>query len=106
MRATVRAVLSEVAAAPPYRYRGGGYWEAMHGDMAGIFEIRVAGPNRRQYRLFCVIDSQVEGVARPYLTVVAGLDKPFMTKFSGHDYAAVRALRDEYLSRRVRSLDG
>jgi hypothetical protein len=29
VRATMRAVLAQVAAAPPKRFAGGGYWEAM-----------------------------------------------------------------------------
>lgn len=44
VRATMRAVLIEVAAAPPKRFAGGGYWEAMKGDMVGWFEVRVDGP--------------------------------------------------------------
>ncbi len=31
----MRAVLVDVGAAPPKRYAGGGYWEAMKGDMTG-----------------------------------------------------------------------
>jgi hypothetical protein len=44
VRATMRAVLTQVAAAPPKRFAGGGYWEAMKGDMTGWFEVRVDGP--------------------------------------------------------------
>ncbi len=51
VRSTMRAVLSAVAAAPPKRFAGGGYWEAMKGDMTGWFEVRVDGPNRHHYRL-------------------------------------------------------
>ena len=51
VRATMRVVLAEVAAAPPERFAGGGYWEAMKGDMSGWFEVRVDGPRRHQYRL-------------------------------------------------------
>ena len=29
------AVLIAVAGAPPKKFAGGGYWEAMHGDMTG-----------------------------------------------------------------------
>jgi hypothetical protein len=32
-------------------------WEAMHGDMGGYYEIRLTGPGRRQYRLFCILDN-------------------------------------------------
>ena len=38
------AVLDAVAAAPPPRFSGGGKWEAMHGTMAGWYEIRLTGP--------------------------------------------------------------
>lgn len=51
------AVLEAVRDAPPPRFSGGGYWEAMHGDMGGYFEIRLTGPGRRQYRLFCILDN-------------------------------------------------
>lgn len=44
VRATTRAVLTQVAAAPPKRFAGGGYWEAMKGEMTGWFEVRVDGP--------------------------------------------------------------
>src|SRR5665213_167032 len=53
VRATMRVVLAEVAAAPPKRFAGGGYWEAMKAEMSGWFEVRVDGPSRRHYRLFC-----------------------------------------------------
>jgi len=43
VRATMRAVLMQVAAAPPKRFAGGGYWEAMKGAMTGWFEVRVDG---------------------------------------------------------------
>jgi hypothetical protein len=35
VRAKMAAVLTAVAAAPPHRFAGGGYWEAMHGEMTG-----------------------------------------------------------------------
>jgi hypothetical protein len=34
------AVLQAVRAAPPPAFSGGGKWEAMHGTMAGYYEIR------------------------------------------------------------------
>lgn len=46
VRATMRAALIAVASAPPKRFVGGGYWEAMKGDMTGWFELRVDGPGR------------------------------------------------------------
>jgi hypothetical protein len=46
----MRAVLAQDAPAPPKRFAGGGYWEAMKGDMTGWFEVRVDGPRRHHYR--------------------------------------------------------
>jgi len=41
VRAKFAAVLVAVAKAPPHRFAGGGYWEAMHGDMTGWHEVRM-----------------------------------------------------------------
>lgn len=43
VRAKMRARLIAVAIAPPKRFAGGGYWEAMKGDMTGWFELRADG---------------------------------------------------------------
>jgi hypothetical protein len=106
VRATMRAVLVAVAEAPPKRYAGGGYWEAMKGDMTGWFEVRVDGPKRHHYRLYCRLDYEAKnaGVDKPLLVVIAGLDKPFRTELSAADYAGVRALGEEYLARNQRSI--
>jgi hypothetical protein len=106
VRATMRAVLLAVAAAPPKRFAGGGYWEAMKGDMTGWFEVRVDGPSRHHYRLYCLLDYDATnpGMDKPLLVVIAGLDKPFRTELSLADYAGVRALGAEYVSRAPRSI--
>ncbi|MEO7127088.1 MAG: hypothetical protein ABI382_10745 [Nakamurella sp.] len=104
VRAKFAAVLKSVAAAPPHRFAGGGYWEAMHGDMAGWFEVRVDGPKRRHFRLYCLIDLAAQGRDRPLLVIVAGLDKPFRTTLTDRDYAWVRVLGVEYHARNPRSL--
>jgi hypothetical protein len=97
------AVLEAVRAAPPPRFSGGGYWEAMHGSMGGYYEIRLTGPGRRQYRLFCILDngSLVElrerGFEQPQIAVLTGMTKDSGTKFSDRDYAKVRKLGKEYL---------
>jgi hypothetical protein len=100
------AVLIAVAAAPPKRYAGGGYWEAMKGDMTGWFEVRVDGPKRHHYRLFCRLDYEAKNTGRdkPLLVVVTGADKPFRTELGAADYAAVRALGDEYFARNPRAI--
>ncbi len=104
VRSTMRAVLTAVAAAPPRRFAGGGYWEAMKGDMAGWFEVRVDGPNRHHYRLFCLLDYEAQGSDKPLLTVITGLDKPFRTTLSDADYRRVRDLGIEYRNRNPRSV--
>ncbi len=64
VRATMRAVLTQVAAAPPKRFAGGGYWEAMKGDMTGWDGSRSVsdGPRRHHYRLFCRLDYEAAGI--------------------------------------------
>lgn len=104
VRAKFRAVLAAVAAAPPKRFAGGGYWEAMKGDMRGWFEVRVDGPRRHHYRLFCLLDYDAQGQGKPLLVVIDGRDKPFRTTLSEEDYATVRALGAEYWARNPRSL--
>jgi hypothetical protein len=103
VRATMAAVVAQVAAAPPHRFAGGGYWEAMHGEMAGYFEVRVDGPARHHYRLFCLLDTDARGLG-PLLVILAGADKPFRTSLPDSAYKEVRALGEEYRARNPRSL--
>lgn len=102
------AVLTQVAAAPPKRFAGGGYWEAMgrkHGtDMTGWFEVRVNGPQRHHYRLFCLLDYDAINRDKPLLVIVDGRGKPFRTELAAKEYEAVKALGVEYRSRPQRSL--
>jgi hypothetical protein len=104
------AVLDAVAAAPPPRFSGGGLWEAMHGAMSGWFEIRLTGPRREQFRLFCLLEngSQEElakrGLPRPAIAVITGMRKPWRTTFADRDYETVRALGSEYCQRFPRRL--
>jgi Txe/YoeB family toxin of Txe-Axe toxin-antitoxin module len=57
VEATILAVLEAVRHAPPPQFSGGGKWEAMHGNMGGYYGIRVTGPARAQYRLFCRLEN-------------------------------------------------
>lgn len=72
--------------------------------MTGWFEVRVNGPQRHHYRLFCRLDYAAKGADKPWLVVIGGLDKPFRTTLSDADYAAIRRLGDEYLARNPRSV--
>jgi hypothetical protein len=72
--ARMAAVLKAVTEAPPNAFAGGGYWEAMHGTMAGYYEVRVDGRDRRHYRLFCVLerDGARLGLGGPSVVVLTG----------------------------------
>lgn len=100
------AVLKAVADAPPPAFSGGGKWEAMHGEMNGYYEVRIDGPNREHYRLFCLLDRNgaAVGLGGPSLVAITGASKPFRTVLSPADYAQVRALGDEFLARCPRSV--
>jgi hypothetical protein len=100
------AVARAVAEAPPPTFSGGGKWEAMHGRMGGIYEIRVDGPNRYHYRLFCLLERAGTGLGLvgPSLILVTGLDKPFQTKLSDRDYDDVLELVAESRKRAPRSV--
>jgi hypothetical protein len=93
VRAKARAALASVAAAPPKKFSG-----------AGWHELRINGPKRHHYRLFCLLDYEAKGTDKALLVVIDGRDKPFRTELSKADYAAVRRLGDEYLARNPRSL--
>lgn len=79
-------------------------WEAMHGDMGGYYEIRLTGPGRRQYRLFCIFDNgnpkelRERGFDQPQIAAITGMVKDSGKKFSDRDYAKVRKLGREYLA--------
>jgi hypothetical protein len=106
LAARIAAVLQAVAEAPPNAFAGGGYWEAMRGTMAGYFEVRVDGRDRRHFRLFCVLerDGARLGLGGPSIVVITGMEKPFQTTFSERDYAQVRHLGEEYGAREPRSV--
>lgn len=105
VEATILAVLEAVRRAPPPAFSGGGKWEAMHGTMGGYYEIRVTGPGRRQYRLFCLLENGTpaelaeRGFAEPQIVVINGMDKPSGRVFADADYRRnVRRLAGDYLS--------
>ena len=109
--ATFNAVLEAVRAAPPPAFSGGGKWEAMHGTMAGYYEIRLTGPGRKHYRLFCILDNGTKdeltarGFEGPQIVVINGMVKPNATLFSDREYKRhVRDLGTDYLSRLPRPI--
>lgn len=100
------AVLEAVASAPPPTFSGGGKWEAMHGTMSGFYEVRVDGPQRHHYRLFCVLERDGEnvGIGGPSIVVISGKEKPFRTELSSTDYEEMRKLGEAYRSQVPRSV--
>jgi hypothetical protein len=96
IEARISAVLDSVADAPPPSFSGGGMWEAMHGDMTGFYEVRVSGPGREQFRLFCLLDRDGPGLPGPAIVVLDGRRKPWMTVLSAADYREVLELGEAY----------
>jgi hypothetical protein len=97
--ARVVAVLSAVAASPPPRFGGGGYWEAMHGDMNGFYEVRV-GHGSFNYRLLCLllnplVDHENASVG-PAIVCLTGFRKPVRSAAHDRDYQAAREAREEF----------
>jgi hypothetical protein len=96
------AVLDAVADAPPPQFSGGGKWEAMHGEMTGYHEIRLTGPGREQFRLFCLLENASDeelrrrGLAKPAIAVLDGRRKPWRTVLSAADYRAVKKLGEDH----------
>jgi hypothetical protein len=86
----LKAVLEAVADAPPHKFRGGGYWEAMHGNMKGFHEIRLQGSDNFLYRFFCVVTKISESQER--ITVLASMRKRKGEKFTTSEYNRVREL--------------
>lgn len=113
IRATFLAVLQAVRDAPPPAFSGGGKWEVMHGSMSGYYEIRLTGPGRRHYRLFCLLENgtakelKERGFNAPQIVVINGMVKPNATKFTDAVYRkSVRALAEDYLSKLPRPVAG
>jgi Txe/YoeB family toxin of Txe-Axe toxin-antitoxin module len=110
VRGTILAVLDAVAAAPPPAFSGGGKWEAMHGEMGGYYEIRITGPGREQFRLFCLLENAdkrtlaVRGLSGPAIAVITGMRKKTGTIFSDRDYTKVRQLGSEHTAQAPRRI--
>lgn len=102
--AEFQAILDAVAAAPPPSFSGGGKWEAMKGDMAGFFEVRVSGNDgagkRMNHRLFCVLVRDDPKLGGSAIVCIGGLSKPLRSAAHPRDYRRIRQLGDEFKLRR------
>jgi Txe/YoeB family toxin of Txe-Axe toxin-antitoxin module len=98
--AEIQAVLEAVAAAPPPSFSGGGKWEAMHGDLSGLYEVRVASAGMN-HRVFCILDRDGLGFGGASIVAIDGLSKPKRSAASPRDYRRVLRMREEFLLRRT-----
>jgi hypothetical protein len=99
LAAEIHAVLDAVAEAPPPAFSGGGKWEAMHGWMAGVYEIRVQGGGQN-HRLFCLLD-RGEDLGGPSIVCLGGLSKPPRQPANDRDYRRIKRYVDEFQKRRT-----
>lgn len=93
--AEIHAVLDAVAEAPPPAFSGGGKWEAMHGDMAGFFEVRVQG-GRMNHRLLCLLVRDADDLGGPSIICLGGLSKLRREKADPRDYRRIKRYREEF----------
>ena len=70
--------------------------------MGGWYEIRLTGPGREQFRLFCLLENGTgkelarRGLPRPAIAVITGMRKPWRTVFAERDHQRVRELGAEH----------
>lgn len=101
VRAEMQAVLEAVAEAPPPAFSGGGKWEVMHDDMAGFYEVRVRGADRRNHRLFCILERDAADLGGSSIVVIGGLSKPVRQAADPREYQRAQRYRAEFLKRRT-----
>lgn len=94
------AVLDAVAEAPPPAFSGGGKWEAMHGEMSGLYEVRVQGGGMN-HRLFCVLERDAEDLGGSSIVAIDGLSKPKRSAANPKDYRRVLRMKSEFERRRT-----
>src|SRR5713226_8510986 len=101
VRAEIQAVLEAVAEAPPPSFSGGGKWEVMHEAMAGFYEVRVKGPDRKNHRLFCVLERDADELGGSSIVAIDGLSKPVRNAAASRDYKRALKHRAEFRKRRT-----
>lgn len=104
VQAKLTSILIAVATAPPGRFAGGGYWEAMRGQMRGFYEVR-ADFQKTHYRLICLLDYDALGSSGPLLVIVAGLSKPIGTTIKAEVYVDVEQCGELYLTMNPRAIE-
>ena len=97
--AKIQAILDAVAEAPPPAFSGGGKWEAMHGAMSGIYEVRVQGAGQN-HRLFCLLERDASDLGGSSIVCLGGLSKPRREAADPKDYEQIIEYRVEFKSHR------
>ena len=78
--------------------------------MGGWYEIRLTGPGREQFRLFCLLENGASdelarrGLPRPAIAVITGMRKPWRTAFSDRGYQRVRKLGADHQANHPRRI--
>jgi hypothetical protein len=93
--AEIHAVLEAVATAPPPAFSGGGKWEAMHGELAGLYEVRVRH-GRTLFRLICLLERDADDLGGPSIVCLGGLAKPSGSAADPRDYRAIMQFASEF----------
>ena len=88
--AKLSAVITAVRSSPIGSFSGGGYWEAMHGAMSGIHEIRITGQRPWLFRFFCLVNRE-----QSQIVVFAAAKKRRGELISAADYDLVLDLAEE-----------
>lgn len=88
-------VLHAVAEAPPPAFAGGGKWQAMRGEMAGIYEIRVQGEGWN-HRLFCLLVRDTVDLGGSSIVCLGGLSKPPRQAADPRTYRLIRKYKSEF----------
>lgn len=101
--ARIVAVIRAVRDAPPTAFAGGGMWEAMHGSMTGLHEVRIRN-GRQLHRLFCLLDR--DHPVGPVLVMLDGMTKSVGAAFDMHDDGNILQLRQQYRSSRAVDING
>lgn len=97
--AEMHAILEAVSEAPPPAFAGGGKWEAMHGNMAGVYEVRVSA-GRTNHRLFCLLVRDApKPLGGPSIVCLGGLSKPVRSAARQQDYKLIKQYAAEFATR-------
>jgi hypothetical protein len=107
VRAELLATVTAVRDGPPPSFRGGLRWQAMSGELGGIYEARDEY-DKMLYRLFCALDRNAPqfGLSRPSIVLLGGTRKPKGTEVSAATYATVVTYRATYLASNPRAIAG